>query len=659
MLSSVVLENYSLELFQVDPTSISRLARDTRIGEVRAFFEDKARELIPDERARYWHLADLLRGEGLVATVNEDQGKYSIVFVNDSRSSSVLNKTMSVYGIKDEGYGINQGDQHDVLLDPLSDGSDFVVFRRLLRESMRQNLPSQFEVDAWEIVDRGQRLEVRTPTSSPLANGVQFYKAASVQMRKFVGDGVFLEIIPKSSIQYSYDLDTLLQKSLVTPEGAPGVFPFVKLASNALAKLVGIYNKTAADPIEDDEVMHGRTFLQFARDMLPKVSLSRPDAPLAAIGTQAGPKVYSSELLHPSVNFSILKSIDPDFFSGLLSKLRIESMKRLDNAVQWVKLLTPLLGLPGSSETLKVEVAPLQIAALREPITADSLSSSDFDSPGARFAAPPMSFRRTRPDSFDIEEFTVFPGLTRDYQGTVNDFLDHPELRPLDAPSKARIIAYVHEPLVKKWDALKTALLDGTGHRGYNGLQQTFGVDISIETEVVDDFLNGFEDNVSKLRVREYDCAIHVLPRWLSNPESTRLVYTEPKIKVMRKGIPVQVIAEDERRTESRDNTLTGKSRNSRVLFGIAINLLAKIGCVLTALSQEFAESMLPKSAVIGYDIARVYPPTDDIDAYVSRKRISVPLAAPLVIFDNRGARIAHQRLPPDQRNIAFCRTRI
>jgi hypothetical protein len=113
----------------------------------------------------------------------------------------------------------------------------------------------------------------------------------------------------------------------------------------------------------------------------------------------------------------------------------------------------------------------------------------------------------------------------------------------------------------------------------------------------------------------------------------------------MRKGIPVQVITNDERRTESRDRTIAGKARDSRVLFGMACNLLGKIGSALTALSPDFAETMLANSKVIGYNIARVFPPPEDAARLLVRKRSSVPLSAPLVIFDNRGAHISHQKV--------------
>jgi hypothetical protein len=243
-----------------------------------------------------------------------------------------------------------------VLLDPVNSENDFLVYRRLLRESMRQTLPEQFEADAWEIVDHSQMLDLKPSIASPLAAGVKFYKAANIQMRKFGTDDVFLEVIPKSSIQYTYDLDTLLRNSLLTSETAQDVFPFVKLASNAVAKLVGVLpNKTASDPIENDEVLHGRTFLQFAKDVLPNVSLLRPDARLMGIGIQTGPKVYSSEILHPSINFTLLKYLAPDFFSRFLSRLRLDSMKGLDNAVEWAKSLFPLLRFPNASETLEVE----------------------------------------------------------------------------------------------------------------------------------------------------------------------------------------------------------------------------------------------------------------------------------------------------------------
>lgn len=141
---------------------------------------------------------------------------------------------------------------------------------------------------------------------------------------------------------------------------------------------------------------------------------------------------------------------------------------------------------------------------------------------------------------------------------------------------------------------------------------------------------------VEKLPEQGYHCAIVVIPRQLETPEATKKIYTEVKTKIMSRGIPVQVITDDQNVTLSRNSTLEGKSKSNYTLFGISINILAKSGGVLTALAESIANNLISNSLTIGYDVARVIP--KDIAGVKT-----IPITAPLVIFDNRGAYVSHQ----------------
>src|SRR5207245_8011135 len=129
---------------------------------------------------------------------------------------------------------------------------------------------------------------------------------------------------------------------------------------------------------------------------------------------------------------------------------------------------------------------------------------------------------------------------------------------------------------------------------------------------VADFFADEFYDEISRLDERNVDCVLNIVPRYLDDAAKTTRVYLEPKTRIMRKGIPVQVLANDERKTASREKSLTGRARNSHALFSTACNILGKVGVILTALAQDFADEMVGDSAIMGYDVARVFPPVKD-----------------------------------------------
>jgi hypothetical protein len=651
-----ILDNYKTELFQISPESFKAAAK-LETFESKAHFSRNAIELFPDESARYWHLVELLNLKGLSATVKQDKGRNSLIFIMPDRNSGDLREPLFAYGVKDDASKITVGDPRRITIDPLGNDTDFEICKRLILEQLRRSVGPRYELNQWEIADTQKIVDHGIGKSNPLLTGVSAYRAAKFQLIRLQGgSSYFLETTPRSMIRHRQSLDSILQQKLVAAARIQEVFPFVRLPHGGTGKLAAVIEQRFADePITDDTALAGRSFLEFAAEFYPHLRLKQTDSPMAIVGTQRGPRLYSCESLYPSMRFDLLESLDPQYFSKLISRLKLESVRRrLDDAIEWTAILAPSLTI---SDDFRVEVesTPFEISALSQPIETESLRSDDFDSPGAIFARPPVSFRRLD-GSGKASEFTVYPGHTPGYQGTLNDLLDHEELKPFDAPSEASLIAFVQDSLEKKWNSFSEALVRGTRSTGYRGLEATFGTKVSMKTKIVSDFFGSeFKDMVSKLSDREFDCALNVIPRFLDEPERTRRIYTDPKIAVMRKGIPVQVIADDERQTLSRDKSLIGRARNSSALFGTACNILGKVGIILTALAKDFADAMLTDSAIMGYDVARVFPPIHDPVKLLQQKRTSVPLAAPLFIFDSQGARITHQKVyRPSKENLLF-----
>jgi hypothetical protein len=651
-----ILDNYKTELFQISPESF-KTASKLETFESKAHFARSAIELFPDESARYWHLVELLNLKGVSATVRQDKGRNSIVFIMPDRNSDAFKEPLFAYGVKDDACRITLGDPKRIKLDPLSDDTDFEICKRLILDQLRRSIGPRYEIGQWEIADTQKIVDHGIGKGNQLLTGVSAYRAAKFQLIRLQGGSAyFMKTTPRSMIRHRESLDSMLRKKLVAAANVNEVFPFVRLPHGGTGKLATVIEERLADdPITDDAVLAGRSFLEFAREFYPHLRLRQTDSPMAIVSTQRGPRLYSCESLYPSIRFELLESLDPQYFAKLISRLKLESVRRrLDDAIEWTAILSPRLTI-STDFRVEVESTPFEISALSLPMETESLRADDFDSPGAIFARPPVSFRRLD-GSGKASEFTVYPGHTPGYQGTLNDLLDHEELKPFDAPSEASVIVFVQDSLEKKWNLFSEALVRGTGSSGYRGLEETFGVKVSVKTRVVSDFLGSeFNDMVGKLDDREFDCALTVIPRFLGGPDRTRRIYTDPKIALMRKGIPVQGIADDERQTLSRDKSLVGRARNSSALFGTACNILGKVGIILTALARDFADAMLTDSAIMGYDVARVFPPIQDPAKLLRQKRTSVPLAAPLFIFDNQGARITHQKVyRPSKETLLF-----
>jgi hypothetical protein len=249
---------------------------------------------------------------------------------------------------------------------------------------------------------------------------------------------------------------------------------------------------------------------------------------------------------------------------------------------------------------------------------------------GLVFPSPSITLKK------DGEEVDIFPGVMG-YQATVNDLMKHPELKPLDVPRDLKIVAFIDSKLQNGWSRVRKSIIEGKGE--YRGFQQTFGVNLHIEEKPITDFFSeDFTKEVNSLPELGFDCALIVIPRYLTSAEDTKRIYVESKTRIMDKGIPVQVFTDDQKISFSRNSTLDGKAENAWTVFGLAINILAKAGTVLTALSKSTTSKLVPNSMILGYNTARISPlkPTH---------AKTIPLAAPLVIFDNKGAYISHQEV--------------
>lgn len=628
-----VLEYFQTELFKLNRKDLENAFKNLNVFQYEVHFGNGIKKLIPEETSRFWHVVDLLRTNGINATMGGQEKKRRIFTCKKFRPF-----TLFAYYIKKEEFKIVLSEPTTKTLSP-TNTDDFLVFKRLLYLEMKNKTKEPLVLEGWRIHDKSKPMEISSRKDpSDLASYIKVFASVEIKLKRF-GSDYFLAILPQSKISYEKNIDYLTRNQILKTSEI-SKFPYIRFPWGSTARFVDLLDVTIEDIIEEEPILYGRSFKDFAKLMYPSLTLERKDSKLALLGRGRGTSLFSSEAIFPSLNFLSIKQLDQAYFARLISKLKLNSAKRLDEAVDWVRRITPLsIG----DKSINVEFIPHERMALQEPIRSEDLNGQ-FEAPGGRFAAPPVSFRKINNEGGKYEEFDVYPGFSK-YQGTVNDLLKNPELKPLDVPNEVNIIAFVQEDLKYDWEILLNSLKEGINERGYRGWC-TFGEKLNCRTHLISDFFSSeFEKKLEDLKSENFNCAVIVIPRLLETVEKTRRIYTETKTKIMRKGIPTQVITNDERQTENRDRTLRGKSRDSRVVFGIAINIIAKVGCTLLALSNDFARTMIPDSLIIGYNVARVFPPIKTPSELLRRKRKSVPLAAPLVIFDNRGANVYHQNV--------------
>jgi hypothetical protein len=631
-----MLDSYNLELFQIDKKRLVEISNQLLLRKYRAYIPRPALDLFRDDADCLWHLTEVLRAKEIVSTVVEQGSKNYLVTIGDHGLDC-----LSPYFMKDRDYKITLNDEGSLKLD-LSTDHDFTTFRRLVTRQLKIDVKEPLTLSGLDIVDKSDKI-IDSPSGNTsalrLLSHCCVYRAASLRFRKY-GETYFLQIVPRAKIELDTQLNCLISEGIVDKDTFSRLVSSVRLPNDRSTKILKVLEKKASDKITESTIFEGRSFIEFADDNYPFLGLKNRDSIMVGVSAESGPALFSLESLSASLTFYTLKLLDEEFLSNLGSLLKFESAKRLDRAVNWIMKIAPMkIG----QIDLQIDVNPFEMMVLNKPFETD-LSDLDPQVPGGIFKSPPISFRTSSVKSDGKHnEIEIPSGYLNKYQATVNDLRRNPELKPLDVPEKPKVIAFVQKDLKNGWNALSKALFNGIEQQGYRGFQKTFGTEPVLRTRYIKNFLSKeFDLIVSKLKLRQYQCAVVVIPRFLGTPEETRRIYTEPKVKIMEKGIPVQVITDDPRVTEGSNNTLLGKSVHPYTCFGIALNILVKLGAVITALAPSFSDNLLPKSVVIGYNVIRVPLKDEEMLKSLYSTRRTIPLSAPLVIFDSRGAKVSH-----------------
>lgn len=602
------------ELFEINRDELLTAVSDSNIYAYETYFLPKALALFETNWESLWHIVNLLQLEKIDSTViSEDNVGKVLTF---SKEASDL---YHAFFIDEPNY--------EIKLQPCTTAitsDNYSIIRTLVTNAIRSKIAHLMNIERNIAFDAKTDLTKRIPREIrdvSLLSEISAHIGFSFMVRSF-GEKFYVQILPRSRITFNQTIADLLNRGYDNASIFE-YFPYVHILGQGNARIIEICNETISDKLTVDP-FHGRTFEQFASKMYPDCT-SLPKMPLVKVASHRQ-SYFPADWISPSLSFTSIRNLDEQYYSELIGILKTQSKQRPQDSVHWAEKISKLqIG----NNAVEVKHVPLAISYSPEKISPSFGWPSEYGQQGFVFKSPAITMLRYG------DPVELIPNMG--FQATVNDLLVHPELKPFDAPKEIDVIVIVHSQLTQDWNTLKQALVNGI--RGYRGFADIFGTQINFKQEIIlDNFnLQQIEAETTRIREHSYHCALVIIPRFFKTPEETRRVYTTLKTLMMTKGIPVQTVTDD-KKTLNRNNTLIGKSRNPRVLFGLGINIMAKTGTILCALSENVANKLIPNSMILGYNVGRVYP-------FNMAGVKAIPLCAPLVIFDNRGAYVSHQNV--------------
>lgn len=610
------VQEYEVELFEIDKNSALEALTNLQAYKCEFSFSPNAQRLFSSDADRAYHVSTLLRMEGLESFVLNAYDKPELIIFGRPRENY-----LGAFKIPDEEYSITI---NAVEMAELRDkGVDnFPVNRYQLDKALRTRITPPLSITGHIVFDSsadiGEQIPIRR--SNKLLEPIAVYLGFSYYFRT-LRERYFLQIMPQSRLVYTRTIADLIQSGKTNAE-IESTFPYVESDGLGKGRLAEITELSIDDTLTE-EPFNGRTFRNFANAMYPSKAIGDKNTKLARFIDGRLP-YYPVSWLRPSLTFRSISYLSDIFYSQLISTLKTQGKNRSAASKAWARRMNPLK--IGDNE-VRISLVPHSVPVDKSHFEIEDLDKLSIRSIGHIFHAPSINLLR------DGKPVEIFPRLSP-YQGTVNDLLKHSELKPLDVPKELNVIVFVHHNLTSGWIAIRDSLVQGRGD--YRGFKSTFGCDIKIKEVVISDFQGEFAERASQLPEDSYDCALIIIPRYLETSDETSRIYVSTKTAIMNRGIPVQVFTDDQKMTYGRNTTLVGKAQNAFTVFGLAINILAKSGAILTSLSESATSKLLPNSMILGYNIARVVP------SNVKGVK-TIPLAAPLVIFDSRGAYISHQ----------------
>jgi hypothetical protein len=638
---------YLLELFQLGACEFIDWIKKQSFGVYVPEYSERVGLLLPKIRGRMNYFSLMLELDDCVATNMERNGQSSLISPHD-----LSTKQFYVFGRKNAEFKVTFRKADDV---SFKDASKNIprILDHFLYAGLRKSLPKGMKSEGSIVYDPSVDLlsERKIFPASPLLEDLGVHPAVSVAIDKY-SDKIYLHVSPTTRLLSKRSLRDFLNYE-GTEKLAREYIKYVRLALGRTAEIREITQTTADAPI-DTPAFGKRNFLQFAEDNYHNVTLNDPKAKLAVVLPfgLSNPWIFSTEAMYPSFTFRTIDAIDPRFLNSLLGIVRARSIERLENAKKFVK---EMMAFTASGCVIEVCENPYSSKILvRAPFLKDgkldetNLWKLPETENGAMFETPSISLRMSNKKG-EFNEKTIYPDIDG-LRANLNDLMGREDLAPLEIQPEINVAVIIDEKLAKKWQGkendFENAVLHGvkSAKNAYRGFEQTFKCRLNIVKRftVSDFFGDEFETVAKQISPLDYDCVLLVIPRWLETSELSKKIYVTPKEKIMQKGIPVQVITDDERRVKG---SLQDKMRDPFVIFGLSLNIAAKPGSRLTAFSEEFAERIIGNSVVVGYNVTRIMPKSRRLEQAATIEELAgktFPLVAPLFIIDNRGSRVLH-----------------
>jgi hypothetical protein len=487
-------------------------------------------------------------------------------------------------------------------------------------------------------------LEDLSPTNyaskSEFLNRVQslihVYPGFDIRLRVIEGLP-FIQIQPKSVLEFSEDIHSLLSRGTLTIDEILNQFEEVQLPIDRVAHLRAFSSKKARDPLSEPP-FNGLSFLEYARANYRRLSFEAGDADVLIVVPRMSrsPWYFTSEHVRPSVSFYSMSRFDPQYVGAITSAMKVYSAKRasvletLQSTLQFkffdlgIRINDPL-----SYEGLDFELPPDQF-----------LKEAESAHPFFRFPRPWARFVGSDGNPVDVND--------EPYLGAPGDLLKHPHFAPFDVPKPpGEIVVKVICDHDLEEDARTLVRILQTGFGKYRGFQKIFRCPLRVESfTVTKDFKDS--QNYSDISSSRQDCVLVIGPRsFAHDSEKAKSIYTHAETSILNKGVPPQFVANDPSSNPIYDASLKTKASNSHALFGLGLNVLGKIGAKVLDLSPKSCDFFIPNSVVLAYNIARIFEPVkrDTLRGDSTREAVkaSIALSAPIVVMTDHGTEIINQ----------------
>lgn len=503
------------------------------------------------------------------------------------------------------------------------------IIQHLFYQSVNKRLKENYQVIGRNFIDKSVNV-IKTDIQSyekplrSIINNIKLYGGFSFGLKTF-GNNIYLQISPKSNLYFDCDINQLIRDNILSPNEIQSLFQNVVLPINRAAKLYKIRKITASDSIKEYPY-NSKSFIDCAKYWYPHLRFLEPKAPLICTrlySFYSNPWYFSSEHVRPSLTFNELSLLDPSTYRKVLTSSKYHSSNRAANIIEYLdqEIFYYL------DEILELESKLLECSSINTHIHPDSYASLHQDSTSI-LKHPSVEFQNKT--TGDVIEISRDPP----YHAAVSDIKNHKNITCFSSPKKLELKVFSDFRLLEMAFSHMEALS--------NYFRREFDIELFYDEILpVSDLANSY-DNFSDLKADDLDCVLVFGPRFVhGNLKKSKQVYTVPETAILNQGIPVQYVADYNTRQSPIGQSLYKKTKNNDALFGLAINILSKIGYKIMGFSNETKYYFIPNSVVIGYNVIRIYK---DItldenakDSLLEQVRKTTPIVAPIVIMSDDG----------------------